>query len=464
MTLGAQEIRRAPIRRLRRAVEAGEVTCEAVCRAFLDRIAERDGAVRAWAHVDAEAALAEARDRDESDRRGGLRGIPVGVKDSVDTTDMPTSHGSAIYAGHRPRADAACVALLREAGAVILGKTAMTEFAGPSPGLARNPHDLARTPGGSSSGSAAAVADGMVPAALASQTMGSLIRPAAYCGVVGFKPSFGLLSMVGVKPQAPSFDTLGVIARTLDDAVAVTEAMLTLPAGAWEASREAPPRIDILRGPDMTLAEAAAADALDRAARVFADAGAEVSEVALPPQLRAAYDAQIRLLAYEMARSMAWEWRAHPQTLSPVLSDYIALGRSISLDEHLAGQDVAAAARAAAAESLCGVDAWLTLSAPGEAPHGLAHTGDTAFNRLWTLLHLPAVTLPAGRGPHGMPLGVQLVGAFREDARLVATARWAEGVLASAGAPLSPLAPVRLAPMPTSSSTRHPGPDARILH
>ena len=342
---------------------------------------------------------------------------------------MPTAYGSPIYSGYRPRADAACVALLRAAGAQIVGKTALTEFAAPHPGPTRNPHNPDHTPGGSSSGSAAAVAAGMVPVALGSQTMGSLIRPAAYCGIVGFKPSWGRIATAGMKSQVADFDHIGVMARYVEDAARVAALIATVEAPAWQERLSAPPRLALFRGPSPDKAEPPAVAALDQAAKQFAAAGAEIVEFPTDPLLEAACDAQITLLCYEMARSMVWEWQTHREDISPLLQRYIETGWSIAPDTFKAASGQVAAARARVAELFGTADAILTYSAPGEAPRGLENTGDTIFNRLWSVLRLPAVTLPAGTGPQGLPLGVQLVGRHWDDARLLACARWAEAVL-----------------------------------
>jgi amidase len=411
-----------------RRIAAGEQTAEAATRACLDRIALREAAVQAWAHLDPAQALDQARACDRA-APGPLGGLPVGIKDIMDTADMPTEYGSPIYAGHRPPADAACVARLRAAGAVILGKTVTTEFATSHPGKTRNPIAPTRTPGGSSSGSAAAVADGMVPAALGTQTMGSVIRPAAYCGIVGFKPSFGLISRAGVKPQAESIDTIGIMARRVDDVTPVAAVLMGRPRDALAATMSRPPRIGLYRGPDWTKVEPPAEAALEEAARRLAQAGAAVAEMPDAPILREALDAHLGIVVYELAGSLAHEWRAHRAQLSPILAGLIEAGQAYSFERYVAAQAVAERARAWIARALADVDAWLTVSAPGEAPEGLDNTGDPVMNRLWSLLHGPVVTLPAGRGPNGLPLGVSLVGRYRDDAALLGTARWAEARL-----------------------------------
>jgi Asp-tRNA(Asn)/Glu-tRNA(Gln) amidotransferase A subunit family amidase len=413
-------------------IALGETTAEAVTQACLARIAEREYAVKAWEYLDPDLALEHARRVDAEPIGGALRGLPVGIKDIMDTADMPTAYGSPIYAGHRPRADAACVALLRAAGAIPIGKTVTTEFATTFAGKTRNPHALERTPGGSSSGSAAAVADLMVPVALGTQTMGSVIRPAAYCGVVAFKPSFGTINRAGIKPQAESIDTVGVFGRSVD-AVALVAAIL---AGAqpqtFSGTPAQPPRFGIYRGPDWDTIEPAADAALTGAARCFAEAGASVHEIAASPLLRQALDAHLVIVTYELAAALAYEWLRYRSELSPILTQLIERGHSHTYDRYLAAQAVATESRCWFNEQFHDVDAWLTASAPGEAPEGF-DTGDPVFNRVWSLLHVPAITLPAGVGPHGLPLGIQLIGAFRNDRGLAGTARWAEAQLGAVG-------------------------------
>jgi Asp-tRNA(Asn)/Glu-tRNA(Gln) amidotransferase A subunit family amidase len=419
-TLGARETIRN--------IADGKTTAEAVTRACLERIAQREDEVQAWAFLDPEAALAGARASDRAPP-APLRGLPVGIKDIMDTADMPTEYGSPIYAAHRPASDAACVALLLAAGAIILGKTVTTEFATSTPGKTRNPHAAVRTPGGSSSGSAAAVADGMVPVALGTQTMGSVIRPAAYCGVVGFKPSFGLINRTGVKPQAESVDTIGVFARTVDDVAPVAAVLMGASIDHFDGSLPRAPRIGLYRGPDWRKVEAPAEAALEAAARRLVQAGAVVTEIPAAPLLREALDAHLSVVVYELARSLAHEWRVHRAQISPILTGLIEAGLACSFERYLAAQSVLEAARAWIGEAMAETDFWLTASAPGEAPEGLADTGDPVMNRTWSALHLPVATLPAGRGPNGLPLGITLVGRYRGDAALLAAARWIEARL-----------------------------------
>ncbi len=410
-----------------RAIQAGRLTSEALVSACLERIAARDSALAAWVHVAADAALAQARELDRQSARGPLHGVPVGIKDIVDTADMPTEYGSPIYRGHRPRADAAAVALLRQAGCVILGKTATAEFANLHPPATRNPHNAAHTPGGSSSGSAAAVADFMVPLALGTQTGGSMIRPAAFCGVVGLKPSFGSINRTGVKPVSDSLDTLGLFANTVED-VALA---LNLLSGRRvpDFSAKAVPRIGFARTSRWKDADAATHAALESAASRLASAGAEIKEAALPPAAEALFEEQGLIMDFEAARALAWEQAHHHEAISATLRKRLEKGWAVSREHYDGAMRTAHDARRQFADLMHGFDLLLTPSARGEAPHGLATTGDSVFNRVWTMLGVPCVTLPWGRGPQGLPLGIQFVSAIEQDTALLAHAQWAANAL-----------------------------------
>jgi Asp-tRNA(Asn)/Glu-tRNA(Gln) amidotransferase A subunit family amidase len=412
-----------------REIAEGRLKSEALVAACLDRIAAREAVVGAWEHLDRAQPLAEARRRDGEPPRGPLHGVPIAVKDLIDTVDMPTGYGSPIYRGHRPAADAACVALARAAGAVVLGKTVTTEFAAFTPGKTANPRNPAHSPGGSSSGSAAAVADGMAPLAFGTQTAGSVIRPAAYCGVVAFKPSFGLLPRAGIKALADSLDTLGVFARGVEDAAFFAGVLAERPAWRHLAMPAAPPRIGLYRTPMWDEAEPATAAALDAARAAFEKKGGAVVEIAIAPEhhgLNAAHDAIMR---YEMAASLSYERIAHAAELSPRLAQMLDAGLATGAADY----DAAIARREAARAQLDGFfgdcDAMLVPAAPGEAPQGLGNTGDPVFNRMWTLLGVPCVTLPARWASNGLPTGVQLVGRVNDDARVLACALALEAAL-----------------------------------
>jgi Asp-tRNA(Asn)/Glu-tRNA(Gln) amidotransferase A subunit family amidase len=396
-----------------RQIAAGRLTAEAVATAHLDHIAARESVVGAWQHLDREQALAEARRCDAEPPRGPLHGVPIAVKDLIDTVDMPTAYGSPIYRGHRPAADASCVALARAAGAVVLGKTVTTEFATFTPGKTANPRNPAHTPGGSSSGSAAAVADGMVPLAFGTQTAGSVVRPASFCGVVGYKPSFGLINRTGVKPLADSLDTVGILAGNVDDAAFFAGVLTERPALRHLALLAPAPRFGLYRTPMWDEAEPAAAAALDRARAALERAGARVDEIAIDPTHH-------RLTAVQDAR------------LSPRLAQQLDAGMAVGADEYDAARALAETARAGLGGFFGDCDAILTPAAPGEAPAGLGYTGNPVFNRMWTLLGVPCATVPAHWGESGLPTGVQLVGRAQDDARLLACAAFLERALAEA--------------------------------
>src|SRR6185295_15942708 len=332
----ASELNKLTASEIVRAARAGEITCEAVLRDCLARIDAREGQVHAWASHDPELALRAAKKLDQARERGPLHGVPLGVKDIIDTGDQPTEMGSPIYQGHRPPNDAACVALTRGAGAVMLGKTVTCEFAGMTPGITTNPHNSAHTPGGSSSGSGAAVADHMVPVAFGTQTGGSVLRPASYCGVFGYKPTFGAFNRRGVYPAAESLDTLGLIARSLDD-IELVGSVLELRKSAAPITLDRPPRIGLCRPPLWNTAQPETVAAVEDAAARLGRAGAEVREIDLPAQFSGLRNAARETVNnYERAAAMAHEWNAHRELISERLGKRIAIGRAMSHEEYLA--------------------------------------------------------------------------------------------------------------------------------
>jgi amidase len=410
-----------------RRIEAGELSAEKLAAACLERIAARERAVHAWAYFDREQVLAQARALDSMPRRSRLHGVPVGLKDIIDTADMPTEYGSPIYKGHRPRADAACATLLRRAGCLVLGKTATTEFANNHPSPTLNPHDPAHTPGGSSSGSAAAVADRMVPLALGTQTGGSVIRPAAYCGAFAVKPSFGSINRQGVKFVAESLDTIGVFSRSVEDLALALEVLSGRPVPDFAAFRR--PRISLCRTPRWRDADGVTQANLEEAARRLSKAGAVVSDFELPPGSDQLFDRHKLIMGYESARALAWEYENHPGKISATLKPRLDEGWRVTRAEYDGLRQTARLCRRALAERMREVDFLLTPSAPSEAPRSLSSTGDPVFNRAWTLLGVPCVTVPFGKGEHGLPLGVQLVGPFDGDSALLGWAHWAAEAL-----------------------------------
>ena len=405
------------------ALEAGTLTSEKLVRDCLDRIAERDATVKAWAFLDPALAIAQAKAADAT-KGGLLRGIPVGIKDIIDTYDMPTGHNSPIFEGKVPFGDAACVALCRTANAVILGKTVTTEFANRHPGATTNPHNADHTPGGSSSGSAAAVADGHVPLAFGTQTGGSVIRPAAYCGVIGYKPTYGDFNRVGIKMQCHSVDTLGLMARTLDDIALYRAAVLKLPPVPVDR-RTGAPRIGFCRSPVWDKAQPDTVALLERTATVLSSKGASIVDVAFAPAYDDIIDDHAAITGWESVRNYADERLRNPDKMSAEIKDGpMKRGLEVGFERYVAAQRQAVAFRAHVDSLFDKVDVLLTPSAPGEAPEGIGFTGDPVFNSIWTLAHTPCVTLPAGIGAKGLPLGIQLVGLRHADDRLLSTAAW----------------------------------------
>lgn len=399
-----------------------ELSAEALMRSCLDRIAEREPQVLAFAHLDPDAALVQARALDAGPLRGLLHGLPLGVKDIFDTADQPTAYGSPIYAGHRPMADAAPVALARAAGALIAGKTVTTEFANMTAGVTRNPLNPAHSPGGSSSGSAAAVADFMLPLALGTQTAGSIVRPAACCGVVGFKPSFGRVPRAGVKPNAESMDVVGGFGRTVEDTALLAAVLL----GDRRVLDEPVPdtfRLGLVRGPDWDRAEHDVLACWDRAVHRLAPALPRCEDVLLPADFGDVAQVQAALQAHETALSLAHEQRVHRERLSPALRTLLDDGAATDLRQIEALRARAGRWRREVDRLFDEFDLLLAPSAPGEAPEGLQWTGDPVFCRPWSLLGLPCVHLPFARGSHGLPVGLQLLGRQGEDHRLLAAAR-----------------------------------------
>jgi len=404
------------------AIAAGRLSAEALTRACLERVAERDSVVRAFVHLDVQRALTEAQARDRASARGQLHGLPFGVKDIIDTHDMPTCYGSPIHEGYRPSADAACVALAREAGGVILGKTVTTEFALRHPGPTANPRNLAHTPGGSSSGSAAAVADFMVPVAFGTQTGGSIIRPASYCGIVGFKPSFNTINPTGVKPLAGSFDTVGMFARCVDDCALVVGVLAGGEATSLEAVR--PARVGLWRTPAWGHAEASTVRAVDIAAQQLTAHGVVVEEMELPAEFELFLDAQSDVLRFEAARVFAFERTRRADLLSPSSRAELAAGAAIPRQRYLEAQGLLARCRALFATAIARFEVLLSASAPGEAPAGLDDTGEATFNRWGSGLLVPCLNLPGFTGETGLPVGIQLMGALGEDVSLLRSAKW----------------------------------------
>ena len=403
-----------------------ELTSVDLVHACLERIEAREPELHAFAHLNPDAALARARQLDAGPIQGLLHGLPFGVKDIFDTVDLPTAYGSPIYAGHQPAADAASLALCREAGGVLLGKTVTTELANMASGITRNPHNHAHTPGGSSSGSAAAVEDFMLPLALGTQTAGSVIRPAAFCGIVGFKPSHGRVPQAGVKSLSGTLDTIGAFGRSVQD-VALLGAVLTGDARFFDTSADSKTaslgalQIGLCQTPEWPLADADTQQAWAVAEKALFG---HTLPVVLPSTLHDLVAVQKSIQAFETSRALSFERLNHFARLSAPLQALLTLGMAISGVTHSADLLATQRARREAALLFDTCDVILAPSSVGAALAGLTSTGDPLFCRGWTLLGLPCIHLPFTQNSAGMPMGLQLVGKYGEDHRLLAAAQW----------------------------------------
>lgn len=436
----AEELHHLDLKSAAQGLREGRFTSEAYTAALLEHIRAVDPQVQAWAFLDPEHALAQARALDhyrlEGKPIGPLHGVPVGVKDIFDTADMPTENGSVLHAGRTPSRDATVVARLRAAGAVIMGKTVTTEFAFLSPGKTRNPHNPAHTPGGSSSGSAAAVAANMVPLAIGSQTAGSTIRPAAYCGVIGFKPTHGLISRHRVSPLSRTLDHVGLFARTIDDIALLAEQLVAFDENDPDTrpharipfssiSVDEPPLAPMFAFIKTPMWQRADVDTKEGFAEIAQQLGAQVEEVELFPSAQDAWQWHQTIMAAEVAHNFEREWQNSRALLSEQLRGQIERGREVrAVDYQRALSQIAPMHDSFVELFEQRYDAILTPAAPSAAPKGLTSTGDPAFCTLWTLCGMPSLTLPLLQSSDGLPLGVQLVGPRGGDARLLRTARW----------------------------------------
>ena len=429
-----------------RLIHDGVISSEQLVEACLARVREADALVQAWTFLDPDYALAQARALDqlrlEGKPIGPLHGVPIAIKDIFDTADMPTENGSVIYAGRTPSRDATAIALLRAAGAVIMGKTVTTEFAYFSPGKTRNPNNPEHTPGGSSSGSAAAVGANMAPLAIGSQTNGSTIRPAAYCGVIGFKPTHGLISRHRVSPLSRTLDHVGLFARSIGDVALLAEALVAydendpdtrprarIPFTAVAA--EEPPLAPMFAFIKTPMWQRADDDTKEGFAEIVEQLGGQVEEVELFPAASDAWQWHQTIMSAEMALNLDREWRQGRDRLSEPLRKQIEAGQKVSaVDYQRALRQIDPIHESFVELFEQRYDAILTAAAPSAAPKGLGATGDPAFCTLWTLCGMPCITLPLLQSADGLPIGVQLVGPRGGDARLLRTARWLSAKLA----------------------------------
>jgi amidase len=412
------------------AIAQGRASCEALAHACLERIAAREPEVRAWAHLDPERVIEQARALDRGARRGPLHGVPFGVKDIIDTCDCPTEYGTVIHKGHRPAKDAACVALSRRAGGLLMGKTVTTEFANVTPGPTRNPLDLSRTPGGSSSGSGAAVADCHVPLALGTQTTGSTTRPASFCGLFGYRPTFGDLRTAGVMEASGSLDTLGILARSIEDVALYRDVLLGVEPEPLPGEVSAL-RIGFCRPYFWERLEPATQALIEDAARRRARAGAAVEEVVLSgSDYEGLEEAHRWISAFEMTRNLAWEIENHWERISQGLREgRLKDGLACGYERYCEMRERVEHCRRLIARVLARHDVLLAPAAAGEAPAGMHPVPHPYVYMIWTTMHVPSITLPVFRGPNGLPIGAQLVGRRYEDRRLFAVARWVYRVL-----------------------------------
>jgi len=431
---------------LRDRLASGALDCESLIGSCLEAIDAAEPEIQAWAWLDGDHAIEQARARDAERRRGRgigpLHGLPVGLKDIIDTKGIPTENGCALDAGRTPREDAAIVSRLRSLGAVVLGKTVTTELAFMQPSKTRNPAAYGHTPGGSSAGSAAAVAAGMVPLAIGTQTGGSVIRPAAFCGVVGYKPSFGRIPRTGVLSQAPSLDTVGVFATCVEDAALLAEPLCFHDAGdpssapipaprLLEAALSTPPLAPTLALVETPFAGQADAEMLGALAELAAHLGEQCFAAQLPELFTEGEAARQIIQNTELARSFAHYERRGAERLSSPIRDAIAAGRSVAAIDYLAACDWPDVLNAGLEQLFDRCDAILAPAAPGPAPQGFLSTGNPVFNGLWTLCGVPTITLPLLESSNGLPMGVQLIGRRGDDARLLRTARWLESLMES---------------------------------
>lgn len=420
-----------PARIVADRVRSGTLTATAVTTALLDRIAAREPTVRAFVHLDPEKALAEARRIDRAEKKGVLAGVALGVKDVIDTATLPTEYGSAAYKGVQPAWDAPCVAIARHQGAVLMGKTVTTEFAMAAPGPTTNPWNPAHTPGGSSSGSCAAVGAGLVHVAYGTQTSGSTIRPAAYCGIVGVKPSFGLLDRTAIKPLADSLDTLGILARDVRDAAWYISVLSGRPGIAAPDTLPVP-KVALFRTPIWDETGPGTRLALERAMDALGRAGSPVGEAPVPDWFAPLGGMLDRIMDWETPKALFHEMTVLREKLAPKTLEFMDPRLAVTLEQYQAALDHRDFARHRMETVFGDADVLIAPAAPDEAPEGLATTGNPAFNKFWTILRLPAVTVPAGLGPKGLPVGVQVIGRYGQDARVLAAAAFLEDALAAA--------------------------------
>jgi len=432
----------------RALIETGLLTSCELVEACFARIDELEPTIGAWAHLDRDVALQQARDADEFRKSGlpigALHGLPIGIKDIIDTADYPTERGTVLHQGRQPERDATLVSLLKEAGAIILGKTVSTELAVYAPGKTRNPHNTEHTPGGSSSGSAAAVACAMLPLSVGTQTNGSVIRPAAYCGVYGYKPSFGRISRHGVLQQSPPLDTIGVFARDLADLALIADVLMRFddrdkamtpiapPCVASVMMQEVPvePHFAFMRTPVWEQVDQATKDGLRELIEITNEANEKTIDIVdMPASFANLHEDHRKVMEGDLARSFTDEYQRGKAQLSDVLREMIERGQQVSNTDYQKSLAKVQDYNAFLDEVFEDYDAILTPSTPGAAPAGIDATGSPVMNTIWTFCGTPAINLPILQSPQGLPMGVQVIGNRNDDARLFRSARWLLNVL-----------------------------------
>lgn len=409
-------------------VQSMRISHRDVAEAYIERVSEKETDVGAFIHFEPDQVRSAADSLDKQVAIGPLAGLPVGVKDVIDTVDMPTGYGSDAYTGCRPVWDAPCVTQSKSAGALIMGKTVSTEFAMASPGKTRNPWNPAHTPGGSSSGSCAAVASGMALMGFGTQTAGSIIRPASYCGVVGYKPSFGLLEPAEIKVLSHSLDTLGIITRSVRDAALIASILSGRPKLALAQAPCSAPRVGVFRTPPFDASEPATQAALDHAIARIEAAGGTIIEIDVPKGFVTTHDLHAAVMGWEVTRALCHERTVLWDQLTAVTRDFLTEKAKVTASEYDGACVDLPLITASLAGAMADVDVLLAPSAPGVAPKGLASTGAPTFNTPWTLLHMPAVNVPAILDD-GLPVGVQVIGRIGDDARTLAIGAWIETCL-----------------------------------
>ncbi len=418
-----KKLNQLSVKEVANKISSGETTSVKVVESCLERISEREKEINAWAYIDPKLALENALKTDKKNPKGLLHGVPFGVKDIIDTCDMPTEMGSKIYKGRRPTADASCVALIKAAGATILGKTVTTEFAGSFPGSTRNPRNKDHSPGGSSSGSAAAVADFMTPAAFGTQTGSSILRPSSYCGIIGYKPTFGTYNIAGIKAASQSLDTLGLHVRSLDDIQIIT-AVLVNRKYTEIKTLDFAPKIGICRTPIWNITLEETRNSLEDSASRLSEAGAKIQDIITPDSFEGLEEARIKINCYERSRHMIYEWTEFKHLLSETFQEVINTGINMNYSDYIKAIIQTEKCRQDLDKTFDEVDVLIAPCVDGEAPIGIAYAGNPRLPGLWTAVRLPSINLPTHIGPNGLPVSIQVIGGYRADDKLLSISKW----------------------------------------